>query len=370
MNPELQKQIINSKTREYIYKIEWLSNDEQVIGEAALDVIDGSVNFDGTRSNRRSLNITLKNLDKQYIPQPNSKIWINQKFRFMAGYKYGNQELLFNQGVYCVGNPSILSTPDKKEVKIEGLDKYSLLDGTLGGKTKNKIIIPVGTRVDAIIKLLIEDIGEQKYIINECDVELPYTIEKEAGVTLASIIEEISFIVSYENFYNNEGFFVFRKFLEVEDYEQTSPSWDYSTKGLYLESEREMMFTDVRNYVKVIGDTLNNGIVISAIAQDNSDSDMSINTIGEKFELIEDTNIYSNELAQNRADWELQQRIMLAETNSVQIMPNFSHLTTDIISVTDENNGSQGNYVIQNINYNLSHTAIMNLGLWKVRNWR
>lgn len=372
MASQLEKDIINSKIKDYVYKIEWLSPDEKVIGEVTPDIVGGNVNFDGTRSNRRSINLTFKNLDKKYIPRPNGKIWINQKFRFMAGYRYGNnQTLMYNQGVYCIGNPSVLSSPTQKEVTLQGLCKYSLLDGGLNGELKDRLIIPLNTRVDVAIKSLITEIGgETKYIIDECSELLPYTIEKEAGQTLSSIIEEIAYIVSYEAFYDNEGFFRFRKFLEVEDYQKTVPTWEYTTSGLYLESSREMLFTDVKNSITVVGDTLENGITISAIAKDNSNSDMSINAIGERFKLIEDRNITTIPLAQARANWELQQRIMLAETNKTNIIPNFFHTIGDIISLIDENNGSQGNYIIQSMDYDISYDSTMNLGLWKIRDWR
>jgi hypothetical protein len=361
-----------TKHIEYIYKIDWLTPDEQVLDEVIVDLVDGSVNFDGTKSSRRSANLTLKNLLGQYIPNPKNKMWINNKFQLWAGYNFkGYDPIVFKQGVYCLGNPSLLSTPTQKEVTIQGLDKWSLLDGTIGGKLKSKYIIPVNTRVDAIIRDLISTIaGERKFIINTCDTVLPYTIEKDVGTPIASIIEEICNIVSYEAFYDVEGWFRFQKHLEPSDYAITAPSWNYTTEGLYLESTRELMWNDVRNSILVIGDTLDTGVTVSAIAQDTSDSDLSINKISEKFEPIEDTNIYNNDLAQQRANYELSQRIMLAETVKVNIIPNFSHKENDIIEVLDASNGCFGNYVIQNLNYNISHDTQMTLGIWKIRDWR
>ena len=367
--PQIEK-IINSKIKRHIYVIEWLTPDEQVIDEVTVDVISGSVNFDGTKSNRRSMDITLKNLDGKYIPTPN-KLWVNHKFRLKAGYEYGGKKLLFNQGIYCLGNPSVLSTPARKEITLHGIDKWGLLDGTLTGKLKNKIIIPVGTRVDSAINgLMIDIVGENKLRIDYCSTKLPYTIEAESGSTISSLIEEIAYIVSYEAFYDNEGFFIFRKFLEISEYEQTVSSWSYTTKGLYLESNRELSFDKIKNSILVVGDTLDDGTLIYATSKDESNSDMSINAIGERFEKIEDSNITTISLAQQRSDWELQQLIMLAETVRMSIIPNFSHKVGDVISVTDSNNGAKGNYVIQFIDYDISYDSMMNVGLWKIRDWR
>lgn len=371
MIPQWEQDIINAKNREHVFVIEWLDKDENVIGEITADVISGSINLDATRQSRRSANLVLNNVSKEYIPNPNNKLWINNKFALYAGYKYGNnQTLLYRQGIFVLGNPSVLSSPIEKEVTIVGLDKWALLDGTLGGQTKNKIIIPVDERVDNAIKLLLELIGESKYIIDPCDVVLPYTIEKEPGINISDIFVEIANIVSYNCFYDNNGYFRFRKALKPEDYNTTPISWEYNTSGLYLGSTRNLKWSDVRNSIKVIGMTLDNGITISAEAKDETGSDLSIDQIGERFELIEDDNIFREDLAQDRADWELQQRIMIAEEVSMSTVPNFSHQLEDVIRVTDENNGVNGNYLIQSISYNLSFDTEMTLGLWAIRDWR
>lgn len=364
--------IINSKLKEYVYVIEWLDPNENVLEEVTLDVVQGNVNFDATQNNRRSCNLNLRNLNGEYIPSPTSKMWINNKFRLKAGYKYNNdQHLLYNQGVYVLGNPSLYSSSPRKEVTVQGLDKWVLLDGTVAGELKNKFIIELNTRVDTAIRTLIKDVaGEKKYIIDTCDVLLPYTIEKEKGSTIADIIKEICEIVSYEAFYNNEGYFIFRKALQPKDYNSIAPSWYYTTDGLYLESTRNINWVDVRNSIKVVGMTKSNGIIIEAIAQDLTGSELSINKIGERFKLIEDDKIPTVELAKERANWELLQRIMIVEEVKSSIVPNFSHTIGDVIYVLDKNNGTEGNYYIQNISYDMGYDSIMNLGLWKIRDWR
>ena len=137
-----------------------------------------------------------------------------------------------------------------------------------------------------------------------------------------------------------------------------------------MESNRELSFDKIKNSILVVGDTLDDGTLIYATSKDESNSDMSINAIGERFEKIEDSNITTISLAQQRSDWELQQLIMLAETVRMSIIPNFSHKVGDVISVTDSNNGAKGNYVIQFIDYDVSYDSMMNVGLWKIRDWR
>ena len=373
MIPQWEQDIINSKIRKHIYVIEWLDNNENVLDEVTIDVISGSMNFDATKSSRRSCNLILKNLDKEYIPAPNGKVWFNRKLRIKAGYEYGNeQRLLYNQGVFILGDPSLYSSPAQKEATIEGLDKWALFDGTISGDLKSKIIIPVGTRVDTAVKKLVTEVGgESKYIIDSCDVLLPYTLEKEKdGATIASMLEEIGNIVSYSTFFDNNGYFRFRKALKPADYAITPVDWYYCEAGLYLESNRNLKLKNVRNSIEVIGATLDNGVVISAVSKDVSDSEFSVGKIGERFKSISDDNIFTTALAQDRADWELQQSIMVAEETQATIIPNFSHVVENIINATDAGNGTNGNYLLQTMSYDLAFDAQMTLGLWAIRDWR
>ena len=361
--------IINSTTKKYVYKIEWLNPQEEVIGDAMGDLISGSANFDATSNNRRSVTITLRNHSKQYIPSPTSKMWINNKFRLLCGYQYGNKQLLYNQGVYVLGNPSLLSNSTQKEVTIQGLDKWVLLDGTIAGELKNKYIINVGTRIDVVIKSLITEIaGETKYIIDECSAVTPYTVEKPAGSTIAEILLELANIVSYDVYYNEEGYLCFKKPLKPEDYAITPPVWKYTTSHLYIESNRELDWNNIRNSIVVYGMTdEDKGIQYKGFAKDETGSELSIDKIGERVKVIEDDNIYSNDLCEQRARYELQQYIMAQETVNMTIVPNFKMKLDDVINIEDEGNGVIGNYAIRSISFNIGYDSTMNLEVWAIR---
>ena len=360
--------IINANFKKYIYKIEWLTPQEEVIGDVIGDIISGSANFDATNNNRRSVSLTLRNLDKQYIPSPTSKMWINNKFRLLCGYEYNGEQILYNQGIYVLGNPSLLSTPTQKEVTIEGLDKWVLLDGTIAGTLANKYIINVDTRIDEVVKSIIIDlIGETKYIIDECSVLTPYTIEKPAGDTIANMLLELANMVSYSVYYNEEGYLCFKNPLKPEDYAITPPVWQYTTSGLYLQSTRELNWNDIKNSITVYGMT-ENGYQYTATAKDLTGSELSIDKIGERVKVIEDDNIYSDDLCQQRANYELQQSIMAQETVNIMSIPNFKLKLDDVVNVEDENNGTTGNYVIRNISYDLNYRSTMDIGVWAIRN--
>jgi len=373
MISQLEQNIINSNIKNFVYEIDWLNPNEEVIGNINIDVISGNANFDDENNNKRSASLTLANLDKQYLPFESTKMQINNKVRLKCGYKYGNnQKILYNKGIYLLGNPNVLSNPSQREISLQLLDKWVMLDGTISGKLKSKYIIPVNTRVDIAIKaLIIDEAGESKYIIDECAEQLPYSVTKEAGNTIADLIIEICNIVSYDAFYNDEGVFIFRKKLDIDSLQSLPVSWYYTTSGIYLGSNREVDWNSVRNSIKVIGMTKSDGTMCQGTAQDtNINSRFSIPNIGERFELIEDENIYTSELATLRANYELQKRIIINERVAANIIPNLSHKVGDVINIIDENNGCNSNYYLQSIDFNFGYDSVMNLNLWAIRDWR
>lgn len=370
-----ERKIITDSYRKYIYAIEWLDKNENVLDEALIDVISGNASFDATSNNRRSFSLILRNLDGKYIPSSSSNLWIDHKIRLKCGYESLNgTQLLYNQGIYVLGNPNILSTPTRKEVSLECLDKWTLLDGTIAGKLKNKYIINIGTRIDEAVKAVIIDSGEIKYIIDECNITVPYTMTYEIGKTYADIFKDLCEIVSFETNYDINGYFRFKKALDEDDYNSIPSSWDYTTvngngsANLYLQSNRELQWNDIKNSIGVYGMTDSNlGIQYTAFSSDLTGSELSIDKIGERFEPIEDDKIYTTDLCKQRSDYELLKRIKANEKVTLDIVSNFSHKLEDIISLTDNSNGSSGNYLIQGISYNLGYNTKMTLTLWKCR---
>jgi len=372
MIPQSEQDIINSNIKNFIYEIDWLTQDENVIDNVNIDVINGSVNFDDSNNNKRSVNLTLSNLNKQYLPFESNKMQINNKVRLKCGYKYSNnQKLLYNQGVYVLGNPSLLSAPSQKEVTFELLDKYVLIDGTISGTLKNQYIIPVGTQIDIAVKSIIVDIiGETNYIVDECTTLTPYTLTKNINDTISSILIELCTMAgNYQVFYDNNGTLRFKKVITIEDIDSSPTSYEYSTiSALYLQSSREVKWNDIRNSIVVYGAyDETTGLQYKATSQDSTGSKFSIDEIRERPKIFELDELYSNELCQARSDYELLKAIKAQEKVSLNLIPNFSTNLNDVIQVTDVNNGVSGNYLIQSISYNLSFDSKMTLGLWKVR---
>ena len=117
-------------------KVEWLNSDETVNFEftnALYDInVDLSVNYQN--GSRRTCTLTLNN-DRNRFPVNFNNIWVGQKFKLWMGvYIDDKTPYYFPQGVFYVLDPDEAYNPSSKTIKINGVDKWAYLDGTLHGK--------------------------------------------------------------------------------------------------------------------------------------------------------------------------------------------------------------------------------------------
>ena len=127
--------IVSGNFRQAI-KVEWLNPDETINFEftnALYDInVDLSVNYQN--GSRRTCTLTLNN-DRNKFPINFNNIWFGQKFKLWIGvYIDEKTPYLFPQGVFYISNPNELYQPLNRTIKINGVDKWAFLDGTLGGK--------------------------------------------------------------------------------------------------------------------------------------------------------------------------------------------------------------------------------------------
>lgn len=138
-------------------KVEWLNPDETVKCEMtnALYDINVSLNVNYQNGSRRSCTLVLNN-DINMYPIDFNNIWVNQKFKLWMGvYLNDNTPYLLPQGVFYVSNPNETYNPSTRTITINGVDKWSYLDGSLSGTLYGTYITNVDTNIfDAIRELL------------------------------------------------------------------------------------------------------------------------------------------------------------------------------------------------------------------------
>ena len=117
-------------------KVEWLNPDETVKFEFTNSLYDINVDLNVNYQNgsRRSCTLTLKN-DKHQFPINFNNLWFGQKFKLWMGIYLDNETPFYiPQGVFYISNPQDIYQPSTKTIKINGVDKWAYLDGTLHGK--------------------------------------------------------------------------------------------------------------------------------------------------------------------------------------------------------------------------------------------
>lgn len=139
-------------------KVEWLNYDESVNFEFtnSLYDIDVVLNVNYQNGSRRTCTLTLNN-DKNQFPINFNNIWFGQKFKLWMGvYLDDGTPYYYPQGVFYISNPEEVYNPTTKTVKINGVDKWAYLDGTLHGYLSGTYKTGIGTNLyDAIENLLL-----------------------------------------------------------------------------------------------------------------------------------------------------------------------------------------------------------------------
>ena len=139
-------------------KVEWLNPDESVAFEftnALYDInVDLSVNYQN--GSRRTCTLTLNN-DRNQTPINFNNIWFGQKFKLWMGiYIDDKTPYLFPQGVFYISNPNEVYQPSTRTIKINGVDKWAFLDGTLHGKLSGTYQTGIGSDLCEATRQLLE----------------------------------------------------------------------------------------------------------------------------------------------------------------------------------------------------------------------
>ena len=156
MNFQKYLDVVSGNFRKAV-KVEWLNSDETVAFEftnSLYDIgVDLSVNYQN--GSRRTCTLTLNN-DRNQFPIKFNNIWFGQKFKLWMGvYIDEKTSYYFPQGVFYVVDPNEAFQPITKTIKINGVDKWAFLDGTLHGKLSGTYQTNIGNNLlEATRKLL------------------------------------------------------------------------------------------------------------------------------------------------------------------------------------------------------------------------
>ena len=374
-------EVLNRSIYKTHFRVLVLNPDETIDYEIPQeDIIINSGNFTENYQSgqRKSLNINLINIDSKYTPSINT-IWVHNKFRLDIGLEFDGFIYWFPRGVYVLGNPSATHQDSDKQVALALVDKFAILEGK-AGTLETTYEIPVGSDIkEAIIGILTLDNGsgypiDLKPIIYDRSYEgmkMPYTLSKDAGSTLGEMLLEIGTILNAEIYYNSQGNLCVININETTLDTQKAVLWDYSEENDdYFSSSANYDFENAVNEVHVVGDNIENEIFSAMAKNENSLSPLCIQRIGRRIEYINDSNIYTDDLAQQRANYELRKLGILNTTFNINVSFNPLLFVNNLITITDSYYGiNRERFLIQSISYTIGNENQMTISCSNINNF-
>lgn len=313
-------------------KVEWLNPDETVNFEftnSLYDIsVEVSVNYE--KGSRRSCTLTLNN-DRNRFPIDFNSIWIGSKFKLWMGIYLDEQTPYYlPQGVFYVSNPDEVYNPSTRTVRINGVDKWAYLDGTLFGKLSGTYQTNINVNLYDAIKGLLslsryannfdatEDLSEmidpippllsayfltKTTIVNEKEksvLECPYTAKVERGQTYADVLLEYATILCANIYYDVNGRLILEpmsdKADDITDIDKEI-LWHYTVdEKTFLGLTQTHQFTKVHNDFIVLGNIVNGYQFKGRVQNRNPMSNTCVQRIGLRTkEPIEDNQYVSDE---------------------------------------------------------------------------
>jgi len=375
--PSVLTQALTAPIRQYLTKFEWLSWDENtVLGDYTADVLDGSISVDVANDVRRSFSASVDNTSGLYIPN-GARVNMKVKVRVKRGIQTPAGVYWWTRGVFVFSDPSGNHSGAEKITDLEGVDKWSLHNGDLGGTLEETTVIAIGTNVAEAIREVAEVGGETKFAFDLTDVVTPYTVSREIGDTRADLMKELALIVSWELFYDIEGYLRFRPMLDPTQKQVVA---DLSVGGeyrkCYIGGKYNPAWSEIKNYWKVTGDSdSDTGEIFEGIASlDNPDSPMNTSDppigIGKKIDTsIRDKNLTTDASCEERAWFELRQNLAEIDRGSHTITPLPFLNEGDCVQLEDVSNGiPDAKYEIQAFTEPLDGLSAMQIETWQVVN--
>ena len=375
-------ELINSPILRPRYRIFLLHPDETIdyqIPDEDILLSGSSYSEQYQNGQRRSLSFSLYNTDKKYTPSVNT-LWAESKFALDLGIEKDDGSIVWKRsGVYVVSSLTPSEGTDSQTVAVQTGDKFSIFEGKTG-TLETSYEIPSGTDIeDAIRGILLGSKGngyplDPSPIIYHSSFKGKKTqakISKSAGETLGSILLELANQLSAEMFYNANGNLTILPTQETTlDIDKPVICYLNDENGDFSGLSFGLQMSNIVNRVVVIGATVNGKVYTATAVNDDSTSPLCYQRIGYRTgQIINDSNITSQDLADDRSKYELRKQLILKSSVSVSISFNPLLSVNNLIEITDEFFGlDHERFLLQGISCSLDYSGSMSITVSNVRN--
>ena len=310
----------------------------------------------------------------KYMPSIDG-LWYGKKIKFDIGIEYEGEVYYFDKGVYRITNFSVSHSASDRSVTYTMKDKFSFFDGNTG-RLDTGYEIPVGTPIqESITDLLNLSCPDGEIIdIKPCILDQKYaqfetqaTIRIDEGGTMADIFKELATQMTAEYFYNSNGYLCFYPYDDSMNVVDKPIIWNYDEvemQGIELEGVE-----DIINVVKVTGTSVDNKIYTYIAKNENLLSPINIQRIKERrSEPIESAAIWSDEMAQEFAEYNLRKNSLITTQQSIEVPFNPLIIVNNYVEITNKDLGlKRKRFIVNSVAFN-SGNASMTLSVSNVDN--
>lgn len=365
--------LIQMKTRSTRIKVEVLNFNFQTINSLEGRVTEGSISVDATSDIRRTCSLTLTVEKAKNMISPSGELWLDKFIRIYEGIdnpRNNNETVWWNMGIFLINNPNTVYNSITETVTFEGLDLMSKLTGRRNGQLPAvATVVPAGNQIADVVKQIITQLGGfDNYIIEDVGYEIPYDIKKDMGATIYDLLVEIrDLYANWEMFFDVNGVFHWQQIPDGEN-EPIVVNFDELRQKLVISDGINVDFENVKNNVIVYGRLLDNGYQVMATATDTiTSSPYNVNSIGQINYIVDDERIYNDDLAAQRAKYELYLHARLNDAITLEIVPIPWLNDVNIkIKYTNEKIGLSGEFLIQSLEIPLGIDSSMNINAIKI----
>lgn len=344
------------KVRNQRIKVDLLNFNFQTVNSLEGKVTDGSISIDATSDIRRTCNITLVVENSENILAPGGKVWLDKFIKVYVGTdnpRNGNETVWNNMGLFLINNPESVYNATTNTITFEGLDLMAKLTGRRNGQLPAvTTVVPAESKVADVVKQTITQLGGfDKYIIQDAGYEIPYDIKKDMGSTIYDLLVEIRDLYSdWEMFFDVDGVFHWQQIPNGIN-EPVVLDFSQLKQKVIISETIDVDFENVKNHIIVYGRLLDNGEQVMATSTDTiSSSPYNVDSIGQINYIVDDERIYNNDLAQQRADYELFLHARMNDSITLEIVPLYWLNDVNVkIAHTNKNVGIEGEYLIKTL---------------------
>lgn len=361
------------RTKSVKIKVDILNFNFQTINSLEGRVIEGNISVDANSDIRRTCSLTLTVEKNSQVIAPGGELWLDKYMKVYVGIdnpRNNNKTVWWNMGIFLINNPNAVYNVNTNQISFEGLDLMAKLTGRRNGQIPaiTTVVYAKSKIADVVKKTITELGGFNNYIIVDRGYTVPYDIKKDSSSTIYDLLAEIRDIYpNWEMFFDVDGVFHFQPIPQGEN-EPVIINFDEFNENLIISSSINVDFENVKNNIIVYGRLLDNQYQVKATATDTiPTSPFNVNAIGQITYIIDDENIYSDELAQIRAQYELYLHARMNDCIDIEIVPIYWLNDVNIkMRLTDEEQGINGDYLIKTLNIPLGINGTMTISATKI----